>query len=162
MLAMSLGLKMFGKELDKPLQRVYWQALADLEDGEFERACAQVLRTDSEFPTPARILAVARPPLSEAAVLRVMNGAWWDGRTAGYDGVGWEESTIRTLYGEAAALAFRACGGSAGFRAMDDTFRGERIRAAFVEAYRAALARDPLAALPAGAQRAAVLGLLKS
>lgn len=160
MLSLSIGLKMYGRELDKPMQAVYWKALADLDDASFERACTTILRTDSDFPPVSRILAVARPSIPDAAILRVMNGAWLEAKELASDGIWWRESTVRERFGLAAARAFRACGGSAGFRAMDDERRGDRIKAAFIETYRREVELDPVSALPEGDTKAAVLALL--
>ena len=50
MLSLSLSLKMYGRELTDPMRDVYWTALADLSDDEFERAAAVLIRREPKPP----------------------------------------------------------------------------------------------------------------
>lgn len=150
MASMALVLKMFGRELTADFQEVYWVALADLSDEEFQRAAAILIRRETEFPPPAMFLEVGRPQEDVKAVaLRVMQQAWWRCKT--YDpesGTGWKVAMIQESFGVAARQGFEACGGDFGFRMMDDEYHGPGIRRAFVEAYEQATRNDPRTALP--------------
>lgn len=150
MLSLSLALKMFGRDLDEELQLVYWRALEDLSDDEFERAAAILILRETEFPQPALFLEVARPKADGAAeAFRLMCKAWFAGKE--YDpesGSSWSAIKIRAALGEGAYEAFHACGGSEGFRLMDDDYHGPGIRRAFADSYQRVTRADPRKALP--------------
>lgn len=149
MLSLSLALQMYGRELTKAMQDVYWKALAGVSDDELEAAAQIVIRSDKEFPSPARLLELARPPVESAAQAhRVMALAWEAGRQViPGQGTWWSGVVIREKIGEAAYEAFHACGGSAAFRDMDDPYHGSRIRREFVECWRRVVMREPATAL---------------
>lgn len=158
MLSLAAVLKMYGKELTEPIQAVYWKALADLTDDEFEQAAAVLIRRETEFPPPALFLDVARPkadPAGEAH--RVMLQAWNAGKqTIPGEGCWWSADAIRAEVGEAAYEAFHACGGSSAFRDIDNEFHGPRIRREFMECYERVVLTDPAKALPSGPERPAL------
>lgn len=151
MLSLSLALKMYGRELSAELQQVYWNALQDLTDDEFEFAAAVVMRRDTEFPTPSQLLEIAHPPAEDpvTAAARTMDKALSLTEYCPRTGTWWSGERIRHALGEAAYQAFHACGGSAAFRQVDDPYHGARVRRDFVECYQRVLRADPLTSLPA-------------
>jgi len=159
MLALASALKMYGRELDKPMQDVYWHTLQDLTDEEFERAAQVLIRRETDFPPPAMFLQLARPPVDlKAEAHRVMCRAWFAGKT--YDpegGTGWSAEQIRAVLGVGAYEAFHACGGAKAFQQMDDEFHGPGIRRAFMECYVSTVSNDPKKALPQAEDALAVL-----
>lgn len=149
MLAMSLSLKLYGRELSKEMQDAYWAALRDMSDAEFERAAMVLLRRETEFPPPSLFLEVARP-VDSADAHRAMIRAWNAGRQIiPGEGSWWSGEAIRAAEGEAAYQAFHACGGSAAFRDMDDPFHGPRIRREWAECWQQQVRDEPAKALPA-------------
>lgn len=155
MLALSLGLKMYGRDFSTEFQEVYWTALGDLSDDEFERAATVLLRREVDFPAPALFLEIARPRLNaNADAHRVMCQALL---LSDYDpegGTTWRASRIKEEISVAAYEAFLACGGAPGFRDYDSPFHGARIRREFCEAYTEALEADPSKMLPAPSTKA--------
>lgn len=149
MLAMSLALKMYGRELNELMTEVYWKALSDLTDAEFESAATILLRQETDFPPPALFLALARPRADlNAEAHRVMCQAMLLTEYNPEDGETWRASHIREQIGEAAYTAFLACGGAAGFRDADSPYHGARIRREFRDAYQQSVQADPSNALP--------------
>lgn len=149
MLALSLSLKMYGRELSDPMQEVYWRALSDLSDDEFEQAATVLLRRETEFPPPAMFLEVVRVNDSNADAHRALMLAWNAGKQViPGEGCWWSGALIREKVGPAAYEAFHACGGSSAFRDLDNEYHGPRIRREFMECYRTAVATDSTRALP--------------
>lgn len=149
MASMALVLPMFGRELTPDLQEIYWQALAALSDDEFETAAHALMRTETQFPPPARFLDVIRPTNLTADATRALGRAWDLGKQVlPGQGCWWSGDAIREKVGQAAYEAFHACGGSSAFRDLDSEYHGPGIRKAFVEAYRNQVAADPDRALP--------------
>lgn len=158
MLALSAALKMYGKECTTEMQGVYWSALKDLTDDEFERAAQVLIRRETEFPPPAMFLEVARPQEDGAsAAHQAMLAAWNAGRQVIPGQGSWfSGDLIRSQVGVAAYEAFHACGGSSAFALMDDEFHGPRIRREFAECYQRAVAGDPGKTLPTEPTRPAL------
>jgi hypothetical protein len=150
MLSMSLALKMYGRELSTELQQVYWNALQDLTDDQFEFAAAVVMRRDTEFPTPSQLLEIARPPAEDpqATAARMLDKALMLSEHCPHSGTWWSGERIRHTLGEAAYQAFHACGGSPAFRQVEDPYHGARVRRDFVECYMRVMRADPLTCLP--------------
>jgi hypothetical protein len=150
MLSLASVLKMYGKELTAAMQEVYWTALRDLSDEEFQRAAAVLIRRETEFPPPAMFLEVAHPEMNNKAMaFRAMMQAWWAGRV--YDpesGGSWSGEQIRAACGEASYQGYLACGGSSGFQQMDDEYHGPGIRKAFMECYTQQVRANPATSLP--------------
>lgn len=150
MASMALVLPMFGRELTADLQEIYWRALATLTDEEFETAAHALMRTETQFPPPARFLDVIRPTNLTAEANRALARAWDLGKQVmpGH-GCWWSGDAIREKVGPAAYEAFHACGGSSAFQQLDSEYHGAGIRKLFVEAYRSQVAAAPERALPA-------------
>lgn len=53
--------EVFRTELSEVKVALYWEALRDLDEAEFQRAAGQHLRTAKFFPAPAEILELAKP-----------------------------------------------------------------------------------------------------
>lgn len=150
MLSLAVSLKMYGRELTDPMRDVYWRALATLTDDDFERAAEIILRSDTDFPPPARFLDVLRPD-AEAEAGRALARAWMLGKEVlPGEGCWWSAEKIRAEVGPAAAEAFHACGGSSAFKDVDSEYHGAGIRKAFIAAYRREVQLDVARALPAG------------
>lgn len=150
MLALSLSLKMYGRELTGPMQEAYWVALSDLSDAEFEQAATVLLRRETEFPPPALFREIAKPkPDIAAEAFRVMEQAMDLTDYHPERGTYWRGQRIREELSEAAYQAFHACGGSNGFRDAESPYHGPRIRREFCEAYQRVTEADPTTLLPA-------------
>lgn len=149
LLGLSLALKMYGRELTPEMQRVYWLALQDLTDAEFQAAAMHLAKTCTDFPTPSQFLDVIHPAVAkDAAAYAVMCAALLCTDYNPEDGSTWRRATIRAKISPAAEEAFIACGGAASFRLVDSEFHGPKIRAAFCDTYTALVTRDPKSALP--------------
>jgi hypothetical protein len=149
MASMALVLPMYGRELTADLQEIYWHALAGLSDQEFETAAHALMRTETQFPPPARFLDVVRPTNPTADATRALARAWEFGKQViPGQGCWWSGDAIREKVGPAAYEAFHACGGSSAFQNLDSEYHGPGIRKAFVEAYEQATRNDPRTALP--------------
>lgn len=157
MSAMALALPMSnGRQLTQPLLEMYWRVLADLSDEELELAATSIMRNPTRavfFPTPAELLAAARP-VSQADAMRSLAAVR---RLAEYSpelGDTWSVTTIREKLGPAAAMAFQAIGGDAGMRELHAPANAPFARQRFALAYTDAVSRDARAALPAPAAAA--------
>lgn len=150
MLSLAAALKMYGKELTTATQEVYWTALGDLTDEEFQRAAALLIRRETEFPPPVMFLDVIRPSNPTADASRALARAWELGKQViPGQGCWWSGDAIREKVGPAAYEAFHACGGSSAFQNLDSEYHGPRIRRDFIEAYQSQVAAGPQRALPA-------------
>jgi hypothetical protein len=150
MTAMALVLP--GRPLTDPTLEVYWRVLADLTDAELERAATAILRDTSRpvfFPTPAELLLAARPR-DPAAAMRTLDRLRLLAEYSPRVGDTWSVSRIRAELGEAAVTAYLVAGASSGMRELADPAHAPFVRNRFVAAYDEAVARNPLAALPAG------------
>lgn len=149
LLAMSLAMKMYGRELTGELQKVYWKALEPLSDAEFQRAAEILLRRETEFPPPALFLEAARPSgdpaaLAGAALRAVIicqgkhprSREWYAG------------AHVQRDLGEAAYQAFHAAGGYQAIEEASDEYHGPGIRRRFMECYERIIKVDPAAATP--------------
>ena len=154
MLSLSVSLKMYGRELTDAMRDVYWTALADLSDDEFERAAAVLIRRETEFPPPALFLEVARPQRDLAAeAFQVLNRCLLLTTYDPEGGTSWSGRQIQAEVSQAAYEAFHACGGAPSFRLYDDPIHGPRVRREFVECYQRMVRSDTQLALPGGSDR---------
>lgn len=149
LLAMYSAMRTYGRELTAETQRVYQLALTDLSDTEFQAAATLLLRTETDFPTPAQFLAAAHPALTSGLdAAKALNATL---ACTDYDpesGTGWSGRRLRAELGEAVYEAYIVVGRDAGMRQMDSPFHGARLRRDFCDAWTAAVTADPLAALP--------------
>lgn len=143
-----------GRDVTEPLLEVYWRVLGDLSDAEMEGAATKALRSCRFLPTPAELLALARPRNLAAEAGRVFEAVKALADYSPRAGDVWSETKIRIALGEAAADAFAACGGSAALRHGDEVW----TRKHFVEAYQAHPPADPPPALPASRKERRELG----
>lgn len=146
----ALALALPGREITEPMLEVYWRALTSLTDAEFQRAAGEALRRSKFFPVPAELLEWGRPhavdPVATAA--RTLARAELLTEYCPNSGTWWSGERIRKEIGEAAYQAFHACGGSPGFRQIDDPYHGPGVRKAFVECYLRVVRLEPRFALP--------------
>jgi len=152
---LAATLPLFGREYSRQLQEVYWHALADLSDDDFERACARALRELKQFPTPSDLLERAPSRAHGALELqaaRIFLAIVATPRHNPARGSYWREEDVRRQHGAAAADAFVMAGATAGFRAASDPDRERFIRRDFLAGYVAAATADPSARLPAPAE----------
>lgn len=149
MASMAATLPLFGREFSAKFQAVYWHALADLSDEDFEAAAMRCLRELKQFPTPAELLERARPKtddelLASRTFLAILRRPRYSPGRGDY----WDREEIESRHGRAAAGAFVVAGGTVGFRAASDPDKERFIRRDFVTTFRRLVAEDPTAATP--------------
>lgn len=149
MASLAAALPLFGREFTTKFQEVYWHALADLSDEDFEAAAMRCLRELKQFPTPSDLLERARPKGDdELAGARLFLSLLRQPRYHPVRGDYWDPDEIERRFGRAARAAFTVAGGTVGFRAACDPEKERFIRRDFVSTFRRVVADDPTAARP--------------
>lgn len=114
---------------------LYWHALADLSDAQFQAACSTLLQRAKFFPTVAEFRTASEPYVPVAAVAGLLFDAvcglshWTPG------GDVWSPTEVSERYGPVACAAFHAAGGSRAFAQEQGDKNLPFLRKRFVEAY---------------------------
>lgn len=133
----------FGAQLSEAQVRIYRQALADLPEEDFERACAILVRTwrrtrEEWFPWPSTIRRAAAPHTDlQAEAVRAFELVAHSS-TYTPQGPQWSAARIGDLAGGAALEAYWAAGGADAFTTQQSEGKREWLRKRFTEAYVAA------------------------
>jgi len=153
--SLAAVLPMFGRTFTRQLQEIYWHALADLSDEDFEAACTRALRECTQFPSPAELLerAPARPKSDlELLAARTFQLILRHPKRNDSGTLYWREQDLAERYGRAAGEAFVIAGATGGFRAAMDPERERFIRRDFIAAFIRLAKDDPAALEPVEAQ----------
>lgn len=144
----------FGREISADVLRVFDGVLsAKLDEDSWQRAVRRCLEAETFFPAPATLLRYglcdATPPTALAGhAYAAIVGAFEAGRNLGY-------RDVMELHGRASAEAFMAAGGNRAFAWCEPDSEPFRRRD-FIQAYVEQVEAEPLLALPAGRQPAAL------
>ena len=149
----ALGLA-FGKQITADVLRVFDGVLsAKLDDETWEKAVRRCLEAETFFPPPSVLLRYglcdATPPTALAGhAYAVIVGLFEAGKNLGY-------RDVMELHGRASAEAFMASGGNRAYAWCEPESEPFRRRD-FIQAYVEQVEAEPLLALPAGREHAAL------